>query len=111
MFQMAQAKFIRWVSGFILLSAISLPALAATKLDPQYKKWLEHDVVYIISRDEKEAFLKLGSDAERDSFIERFWAIRNPDPGAPANAYKDEIYKRLAYVNQWYSTPPGADNG
>lgn len=110
-FVATRAQAIRRGILLFLLAAFSLPLLAATKLAPTYKKWLDHDVVYLISRDEREAFLKLGSDAERDNFIEHFWAIRNPDPGAPTNGYKDEIYKRLAYVDQWYSTPPGADNG
>lgn len=72
---------------------------------------MDRDVAYIISRDEREAFFKLSSDAERDTFIEHFWAIRNPNPGAPTNAYKEEHYRRLSYVDQWYSLPPGADNG
>ncbi len=80
------------------------PPLPAT-----YKHWLEHDVPYLINNDEKAAFLALSTDLERDRFIEHFWAIRNPDPGAPTNEYKDAIYQRIAYANQWFGNK--RDNG
>lgn len=96
---------------FTLLLGSCFPLLAATRLSSTYKSWIDHDVVYIASHDEREAFLKLNTDAERDSFMEHFWAIRNPDPGAPTNNYKEEHYRRLSYVDQWYSSPPGAGNG
>ena len=70
-------------------------------LDPRYRQWLE-DTTYIITREEKDAFLRLGADKERDAFIDRFWAIRNPNPGAPNNAFKDEHYARVAYANQYF---------
>lgn len=80
------------------------------KLEPHYKQWLERDVAYIISNEERQAFLSLSTDLERDEFIKNFWEIRNPDPGSPQNEYKDEIYKRIAYANQFLGEP-GRDNG
>ena len=64
---------------------------------------MNKDVAYIITTDEKEAFLNLSTDAERDKFIERFWEVRNPNPSSPSNSYRDEIYRRIAYADQWYS--------
>src|SRR5579872_114040 len=69
------------------------------KLEKSYKEWLDRDVAYIITSEEKSAFLKLTSDDARDQFIEKFWEIRNPDPGSAENTYKDDIYKRIAYAN------------
>src|SRR5215831_10691692 len=65
------------------------------KLDQTYKEWLERDVVYIITKDEKNAFLHLTTDAARNKFIEDFWEIRNPNPGSPSNTYKEEICQRI----------------
>jgi len=72
-------------------------------LSPEYRQWLTRDVAYIATDEEKAAFVKLTTDAERDQFIERFWEIRNPTPGSPSNPYKDEIYARIAYANEHFS--------
>ncbi len=72
------------------------------KLPPTYREWLTHDVPYIITNEERSAFLLLTTDEARDKFIERFWEIRNPNPGSPTNSYKEDIYRRIAYANQWY---------
>lgn len=86
---------------------------AATKkpeLPAQYKKWLEQDVAYIITDEERKAFLALNTDDERDKFEETFWAIRNPLHGSERNPYKEEHYARLEYANSHFgreSTTPG----
>ncbi|NWG13057.1 MAG: GWxTD domain-containing protein, partial [Acidobacteria bacterium] len=73
-----------------------------------YRKWLEEDVVYIISSEEKDVFQKLKTEEEKDQFIEQFWARRDPDSGTPINELKEEHYRRLQYVNERYrSGKPG----
>jgi GWxTD domain-containing protein len=74
------------------------------ELDSQYKKWLNEDVVYIISPEERSAFLHLSTNEERESFIENFWARRNPDPDSPENTFKEEHYRRIAYANEHYAS-------
>src|SRR5579864_2327593 len=74
----------------------------AKNLPPHYREWLTKDVAYIITNEEKQAFLQLASDEARDRFIDRFWEIRNPTPGSPTNPYKEEIYQRIAYAEQWF---------
>jgi|HubBroStandDraft_6_1064221.scaffolds.fasta_scaffold15182_2 GWxTD domain-containing protein len=78
-------------------------------LPPHYRKWLTEDVIYLITDEEKDAFVHLPSDDARDKFIEHFWEIRNPNPGSPTNTYKDEIYRRIAYANQWYGHRNGLE--
>ncbi|MGA8223687.1 MAG: GWxTD domain-containing protein [Candidatus Acidiferrales bacterium] len=73
-----------------------------SKLSPHYREWLTRDVAYIITRQEKNEFLKLNTDEDREKFIETFWAIRNPDQGSPINTYREEHYKRLAYVDDHF---------
>jgi GWxTD domain-containing protein len=74
------------------------------ELDSQYKKWLNEDVVYIISPEERSTFLQLSTNEERETFIENFWARRNPDPDSPENTFKEEHYRRIAYTNEHYAS-------
>ena len=74
--------------------------LDVNSLPPRFKKWLTEEVVYIISPKEKEVFLQLTTDRERDLFIDAFWKARNPDPNSPTNKAKDEHYRRIDYANQ-----------
>lgn len=69
-----------------------------------YKKWLNEDVVYIISDDEKATFKALSNEEERENFVEQFWARRNPDPRSGDNAFKEEHYRRIAYANEHYTS-------
>ena len=64
-----------------------------------YKKWLNEDVVYIITPEERTAFKQLSNDEERDQFIEQFWLRRDPTPDTPENEYKEEHYRRIAYAD------------
>jgi GWxTD domain-containing protein len=74
------------------------------ELTSQYKKWLDEDVVYILSPEERHAFLQLSTNEEREQFIESFWQRRNPDPDSPENTFKEEHYRRIAYANEHYAS-------
>jgi GWxTD domain-containing protein len=69
-----------------------------------YKKWLDEDVTYIISDEERKVFKDLKNDEEREAFIEQFWARRNPDPRSSNNSFKEEHYRRIAYSNQMFAS-------
>jgi GWxTD domain-containing protein len=80
----------------------------ADRVSTPYRKWLNEDVAYIITKEERTQFLDLKTDADRDHFIEQFWLRRDPTPGTPANEFKDEHYRRIAYANERFSeTIPG----
>jgi len=68
------------------------------QLDPKHKKWFNM-VTYISTKDEKNVFLLLKNDRDRDLFIKSFWLQRDPTPGTPINEYKREIHKRFAYAS------------
>jgi GWxTD domain-containing protein len=93
------------------LFCFQLPALGQKKQKPEksYREWLERDVAYIITKDEKDAFLHLTTNEARDKFIEDFWEIRNPNPGSPSNSYKDEIYQRIAFADARFGTGSGGE--
>lgn len=105
-----------------LLLSVGLPILAAqvraqplysgaataqTAVTPNYsaiyRKWLDEDVRYIISDEERSDFNKATTDGQRDKFVEEFWERRNPDPGSSENKFKEEHYRRLAYANQHFA--------
>src|SRR5438309_7599520 len=68
-----------------------------------YKKWLDEDVVWIISDEERAAFKQLSNDEERDQFIEAFWQRRDPTPDTEENEYKEDHYQRIAYANEHFA--------
>jgi GWxTD domain-containing protein len=74
------------------------------ELASPYKKWLDEDVVYIITPEERSAFLRLQTNEEREQFIEQFWLRRSPDPDSPENTFKEEHYRRIAYANEHYAS-------
>jgi len=77
---------------------------ALKELDKQYKEWLNEDVVYIISPDERTAFLQLDTNEEREQFIEQFWLRRSGNPDLPDNDFKEEHYRRIAFANEHYAS-------
>jgi GWxTD domain-containing protein len=68
-----------------------------------YKTWLDQDVVWIITDEERQAFKHLTNDEERDQFIENFWLRRNPNPDSPDNEFREEHYARIAYANEHFA--------
>ncbi|PYX21504.1 MAG: GWxTD domain-containing protein [Acidobacteria bacterium] len=68
-----------------------------------YKKWLDEDVRWIITDEERSAFRQLSNDEERDQFIEAFWQRRDPTPDTIENEFKEEHYRRIAYANEHFA--------
>ncbi|MBC7933726.1 MAG: GWxTD domain-containing protein [Rubrivivax sp.] len=75
-----------------------------TEKSNMFKKWMNEDVAYIITDDEKRAWKKLQTDDEREQFIEGFWRRRDPDPDTELNEYLEEHYERVAYANQHFAS-------
>ena len=94
---------------FTLLLGALLVAPAASagekgqkpKLPENFRKWLDEEVVYIIAPMERDVFLKLQTDRERDLFIEAFWKQRDPTPGSAENEFKTEHFRRITYANRY----------
>src|SRR5579863_5843004 len=74
------------------------------ELDTPYKQWLNEDVIYIISPNERNAFLQLATNEEREQFIEQFWLRRSSNPDLPDNDFKEEHYRRIAYANEHFAS-------
>src|SRR2546423_161042 len=74
------------------------------ELNKAYKDWLEKDVTYIITDEERKAFKKLQTDDEREQFIESFWRRRDPNPDTDENEFREEYYERIAYANEHFAS-------
>jgi len=74
------------------------------ELETPYRKWLNEDVTYIITDEERAAFKRLSTDEEREQFIEQFWLRRDPSPDTAENEFKEEHYRRIAYANERFAS-------
>ncbi|HEY7617059.1 MAG TPA: GWxTD domain-containing protein, partial [Terriglobales bacterium] len=74
------------------------------ELETPFRKWLNEDVTYIITDEERAAFKRLATDEEREQFIENFWLRRDPTPDSNENEYKEEHYRRIAYANERFAS-------
>ena len=112
---MSYQKFLRQMLLALFMLAVAVPAIFAQdlpnrkrnekpELKKAYKDWLDKDVAYIITPQERDAFKKLATDEERENFIEIFWRRRDPDPDTDENEYREEYYERIAYANEHYSS-------
>jgi GWxTD domain-containing protein len=91
--------------GLFLPTAIGFQNSKLRKeLETSYKKWVDEDVAYIISNEERQAWTRLATDDEREQFIEQFWLRRDPTPDTAENEFKEEHYRRIAYANQRYAS-------
>lgn len=80
------------------------PRNVKPELKKAYKDWLDKDVTYVITDEERKAFKKLATDDERERFIEEFWRRRDPDPDTDENEFKEEYYERIAYANEHFAS-------
>ena len=80
------------------------PRNVKPELKKAYRDWIDKDVAYIITDDEKRAFKKLQTDEEREQFIEAFWRRRDPDPDTDENEFREEYYERIAYANEHFAS-------
>jgi hypothetical protein len=72
-------------------AAAAKTASPGTALSPQYRDWLDKEVVYIISPVERKVFLQLQSDRERDIFITAFWKpYRSETSSTPSKRSRTE---------------------
>ena len=112
---MSNRTFIRRVSLALFALMLSIPAVFAQDLPDRktnqkpelpkaYRDWIDKDVAYIITPQERDAFKKLKTNEEREQFIEMFWRRRDPDPDTDENEYREEYYERIAYANEHFSS-------
>lgn len=103
----AVVAFAAWPAQALQQTSAPASRQSARAETAPYKKWLTEEVPYIITDEERTAFLKLETDEEREAFITAFWERRNPHPGSAENAFRVEYYRRLAYATRHFATTSG----
>ena len=88
---------------FLLISSLLFSGQKVREKDlaPKYRDFLNL-TRYIIRDVEKDVFMRLGNDRDRDVFIETFWKMRDPTSGTPENEYKDDHIGRFNYANKYF---------
>lgn len=71
------------------LSPPSLPPLVST-LREKYRAWLD-EVEVLMTEEERNTFLALSQDYERDAFIQNFWQVRDPNPRTGINELRERF--------------------
>lgn len=111
-------KTMRLMSVLLVLALVSpgLTAFAQDKKEDKkrrrssestksvYKRWVDEDVRWIITDEERKTFNSLKTDDEREQFIEQFWLRRDPDPDTDVNEYREDYYQRIAYANEKFTS-------
>lgn len=94
------AKKFMMIYGFEQLAPTMADSSAFTDRDAQL---MEQVIKYISTSEEKDMYRDLDLDGKK-AFLAQFWDRKNPKPGSPVNEFKNEIFRRFAYANQYYST-------
>lgn len=92
-----------FVATVLLMGTATMLLSAWQQQVTPFVKWVDEDVVYIISAQERVAFFKLTTDPEREKFVEQFWLLRDPTPGTVVNEFKEEHYRRIRYANERFA--------
>ena len=97
-------SLILFTAVFPIYSLAAPQDLQSEEAEDYYKKWLDEDVVYIITDEEKAIFDKLSTPEEKEQFIEQFWFRRDETPTTAINEFKEEHYRRIAYANDRFAS-------
>src|SRR5262245_30375523 len=93
------------------LLVVLMVAFVGIAFADQYSKWVDDEVKELITKQERDAFKKLKTDAEKDKFIADFWAKRDPSPNSPTNEFKDFYEANYKYVKETLKQPVDSDVG
>lgn len=84
-----------WLIPVVLLAGAAFVAGEQARvkdLPERWQKWLKEEIYPVISDEERDAFLKLATDEQRQAFVERMWTIwgRRLDLGPKARLLYEE---------------------
>ncbi len=88
-------KFLGHSTFAVLFLGLAVAAFSderEDRLSDEHLKWLKEEVVYIITDKERDVFLSLEVEEQRDLFIDAFWEKRDPFPATLENEFKTEHY-------------------
>jgi GWxTD domain-containing protein len=89
------------LAASFLLCFLGVNAFGEPQLPPRYREWLE-DVSPIITQTEREIFLRLKTDADREKFVTFFWKQRDPLPDTAENEFYKQYMERIRFADQTF---------
>jgi GWxTD domain-containing protein len=101
---LAPALLTAWLGAFCLAQTGDDRRLRQEEERSYYDRWLNEDVLYIVTDEERTVFAALTTDEERENFIEQFWRRRDPDMRTAHNEFREEHYRRIAYANEHFTS-------
>ncbi|MCX7974473.1 MAG: GWxTD domain-containing protein [Candidatus Aminicenantes bacterium] len=103
-------KKIRPIKAVIILNLIILSILSLlfgrSELSVKHQEWLDL-IKPIITPIEREVFLKLRTDQERERFIIFFWKQRDPRPDTEVNEFYQEYMDRVTKADLLFTAGSG----
>ncbi len=75
-------------------------------LPPRFQRWFE-EVDLLFTDAEREVFLSLREDYQRDNFIRRFWKVRDPFLTTARNEFQDMWVERVAAAREAFEDLSG----
>jgi len=96
-------KSMQYISFLFLLifSYVGCQMPIREKNDPFYESFYEKTRL-LMTKDEMKAYKSLQGKEVKKEFIEKFWLIRDPDPGTEENENKIEFQDRILFANEWF---------
>jgi GWxTD domain-containing protein len=85
----------------VVLAAALLLAAASSSfaLSPEYSEWGSGPAHYLMTQEEASAWKAISTDDAAKAFVDLFWARRDPTPGTPANEFREEFERRVAFAD------------
>ena len=74
---------------------------ASDDLDKRHAEWLA-EVRTIMTPEERDIFLRLTRDYQRDAFVRKFWQVRDPVPKTGRNEMRERWDERVAHARSNY---------
>lgn len=86
-------------------SGLSGPAPPGPSRGPSLVGWAAGPVSWLLLPSERRQLRRIDGSMVAATFIEDFWHRRDPDPGAPGNAFRAAFNQRVAAADQLYPEP------
>jgi GWxTD domain-containing protein len=90
------------VKKTILALAALLAASAASAELTKYKDWDKSPEAYFLTPAERTAWAAVGTDEQAETFVNEYWAKRDPTPGTKDNEFKDQTGRLIAAADEQF---------
>ncbi len=86
-----------------VLATFLFAPVAGAQLSSTYADWAEGPAGFLLTKKEKKEWKKISTDQAAESFIELFWAKRNPSPETSFNSYRAEFESVVEFCDETFA--------